>query len=51
MSASVEVPAAAREKTEKGAEAFVRFFFDQVNAGLDGAGRRASSQAYQRRGL
>ena len=31
VSASVEVPAAAREKTEKGAEAFVRFFFEQVN--------------------
>jgi hypothetical protein len=31
-SASVEVPAAARVKSEKGAEAFVRYFFDQVNA-------------------
>jgi hypothetical protein len=31
-SASVEIPAAARKKTEKGAEAFVRYFFDQVNA-------------------
>lgn len=30
-SESGEVPAAAREKTEKGAEAFVRYFFDQVN--------------------
>ena len=26
-----EIPAAAREQTEAGAEAFVRFFFDQVN--------------------
>jgi hypothetical protein len=30
-SASVEIPAAARVKSEKGAEAFVRYFFDQVN--------------------
>lgn len=30
-SPSVEIPAAAREKSDKGAEAFVRFFFDQVN--------------------
>ena len=30
-SPSVEIPAAAREKSEKGAEAFVRYFFDQVN--------------------
>ena len=30
-SASSAVPAAAREKSEKGAEAFVRYFFDQVN--------------------
>ena len=28
---SSAVPAAAREKSEKGAEAFVRYFFDQVN--------------------
>jgi hypothetical protein len=27
----VEIPAAARVKSEKGAEAFVRYFFDQVN--------------------
>ena len=26
-----EIPAAAREQTEAGAEAFVRFFFDQLN--------------------
>jgi hypothetical protein len=32
QSPSVEIPAAAREKSEKGAEAFVRYFFDQVNA-------------------
>ena len=31
-SPSVEIPAAARVKSEKGAEAFVRYFFDQVNA-------------------
>ncbi len=31
-SASSDIPAAAREKSEKGAEAFVRYFFDQVNA-------------------
>lgn len=30
-SPSVDIPAAAREKSDKGAEAFVRFFFDQVN--------------------
>jgi hypothetical protein len=30
-SASSGIPAAAREKSEKGAEAFVRYFFDQVN--------------------
>jgi Family of unknown function (DUF6318) len=30
-SPSVEIPAAAREKSDKGAEAFVRYFFDQVN--------------------
>lgn len=30
-SASSTVPAAAREKSEKGAEAFVRFFFDELN--------------------
>jgi len=29
--ASVDIPAAARVKSEKGAEAFVRYFFDQVN--------------------
>jgi Family of unknown function (DUF6318) len=27
----VEIPAAAREKSDQGAEAFVRYFFDQVN--------------------
>ena len=26
-----DIPAAAREKSDKGAEAFVRYFFDQVN--------------------
>lgn len=43
-SASVDIPAAARVKSDKGAEAFVRYFFDQVNlawtkpqAGLVGA--------------
>jgi hypothetical protein len=30
-SPSVDIPAAAREKSDKGAEAFVRYFFDQVN--------------------
>ena len=30
-SPSVEIPAAARVKSDKGAEAFVRYFFDQVN--------------------
>ncbi len=30
-SASVDIPAAARVKSDKGAEAFVRYFFDQVN--------------------
>jgi Family of unknown function (DUF6318) len=30
-SASVNIPAAARVKSDKGAEAFVRYFFDQVN--------------------
>lgn len=30
-SPTVEIPAAARQKTDKGAEAFVRYFFDQVN--------------------
>src|SRR5918993_149978 len=30
-SPSSEIPAAAREKSETGAEAFTRFFFDQVN--------------------
>ena len=30
---SSDVPAAAREKTEEGAEAFVTYFFDQVNRG------------------
>ncbi len=34
-SASVDIPAAAREKSDKGAEAFVRYFFDQVNSRLD----------------
>jgi len=29
-----EIPAAAREQTEAGAEAFVRFFFDQLNTAL-----------------
>ena len=29
--ASVDIPAAARVKSDKGAEAFVRYFFDQVN--------------------
>ena len=51
MSATVEVPAAAREKTEKGAEAFVRFFFDQVNAGVDQRRIRASSRTYRDAGL
>ena len=36
----MDIPAAAREKTEKGAEAFVRYFFDQVNARMDYARRR-----------
>ena len=31
-SPSVAIPAAARVKSDKGAEAFVRYFFDQVNA-------------------
>ena len=30
-SSSVDIPAAARVKSDKGAEAFVRYFFDQVN--------------------
>ena len=30
-SASSDIPATALEKSEKGAEAFVRYFFDQVN--------------------
>jgi hypothetical protein len=30
-SPSVDIPAAARVKSDKGAEAFVRYFFDQVN--------------------
>ncbi len=36
-SASVDIPAAARVKSDKGAEAFVRYFFDQVNEGMDDA--------------
>ncbi|HWO50714.1 MAG TPA: DUF6318 family protein [Ornithinibacter sp.] len=31
-SASVDIPAAARVKSDKGAEAFVRYYFEQINA-------------------
>ena len=37
-SPSVDIPAAAREKSDKGAEAFVRYFFDQVNLAWTSAG-------------
>ncbi len=37
-SASVDIPAAARVKSDKGAEAFVRYFFDQVNTAWTNAG-------------
>ena len=47
-SPSVEIPAAAREKSEKGAEAFVRYFFDQVECRLDEAPIRHSSRRSQR---
>ena len=34
-SASSDIPAAAREKSEKGAEAFVRYFIEQVSSRMD----------------
>ena len=39
-SPSADIPAAARVKSDKGAEAFTRYFFDQVNEAWNDAGPR-----------